>query len=79
MTFTRPFYRCPAYSRYKGKGDPNEARKFVPVMPLARSEPSYWQGTEDRAMRRAVALTLSLLADLRRGILPVTLRMWSSR
>jgi len=33
VKFTRPFYPYPAYSRYKGKGDPNDAANFVPVMP----------------------------------------------
>jgi hypothetical protein len=37
----RPFYRYPAYAKYNGKGDSNEARNFVPVMPPAHSEPSH--------------------------------------
>jgi hypothetical protein len=33
VTFTRPFYPYPAYSKYTGKGDSKDARNFVPVIP----------------------------------------------
>jgi hypothetical protein len=31
VTFTRPLYPYPAFARYKGTGDPNDARNFRPV------------------------------------------------
>lgn len=31
LTFTRPVYPFPSYAKYKGKGDPNDAKNFVPV------------------------------------------------
>lgn len=33
VAFTRPLYPYPAYARYRGKGDPNDAHNFVEVMP----------------------------------------------
>jgi len=30
-TFTRPVYLYPAYPKYKGTGDPNNAENFVPA------------------------------------------------
>lgn len=33
LTFTRPIYPYPAYAKYKGKGDSNDARNYVAVMP----------------------------------------------
>jgi hypothetical protein len=38
VTFTRPFYPYPAYAKYKGNGDPNDARNFAPVTPPALGE-----------------------------------------
>ena len=35
VSFTRPLYPYPAYARYKGKGNPNDAGSFVPVLPPA--------------------------------------------
>jgi hypothetical protein len=35
VTFTRPFYPYPAFAKYTGKGDPNDARNFQPVIPAA--------------------------------------------
>ena len=35
VKFTRPFYPYPAYAKYTGKGDPNDARNFAPVAPPA--------------------------------------------
>ena len=37
VTFTRALYPYPAYARYKGTGDPNDARNFGPVTPPARA------------------------------------------
>jgi hypothetical protein len=37
VSFTRPLYPYPAYAKYKGKGDPDDARNFVPVLPPAPS------------------------------------------
>jgi Tannase and feruloyl esterase len=31
VSFTRPLYPYPAYARFKGKGDPDDARNFAPV------------------------------------------------
>ena len=33
VAFTRPVYPYPVRARYKGKGDPNDAANFVPVVP----------------------------------------------
>jgi hypothetical protein len=33
VNFTRPFYPYPAFAKYKGTGDPNDARNFVAVTP----------------------------------------------
>jgi Tannase and feruloyl esterase len=33
IAFTRPVYPYPAYAKYKGTGDPNDAANFVPVNP----------------------------------------------
>lgn len=38
VRFTRPLYPYPAYARYKGKGDPDDARNFVPVVPSAGTD-----------------------------------------
>lgn len=38
VSFTRPLYPYPMFARYKGTGDPNDARNFVPVTPGAGSE-----------------------------------------
>lgn len=37
VRFTRPLYPYPAYARYKGRGDPDDARNFVPVLPATPS------------------------------------------
>ncbi len=33
VTFTRPVYPYPLLTRYKGTGDPNDAKNFGPVKP----------------------------------------------
>jgi hypothetical protein len=33
VTFTRPLYPYPAYAKYTGRGNPNDAQNFAPVMP----------------------------------------------
>lgn len=33
VSFTRPVYPYPLYARYKGSGDPSDAKSFVPVLP----------------------------------------------
>jgi hypothetical protein len=33
VAFTRPVYPYPVRAIYKGRGDPNDAANFVPVVP----------------------------------------------
>ena len=39
VSFTRPLYPYPLFAKYKGKGDPNDARNFAAVTPSTRTEP----------------------------------------
>lgn len=41
VTFTRPLYPYPQFARYKGTGDPNDARNFSPVTPSAHATGSH--------------------------------------
>jgi feruloyl esterase len=43
VNFTRALYPYPMYAKYKGSGDPNDARSFAAVPPAARSEPAHQQ------------------------------------
>lgn len=43
VNFTRALYPYPMYAKYKGSGDPNDARNFAGVTPAARSEPAHPQ------------------------------------
>ena len=38
VNFTRPLYPYPMFAKYKGSGDPNDARNFSPVTPGARPD-----------------------------------------